>query len=140
MKTIEGVVERGSQLGRKLGFPTANLRVPAEEDLPDGVYAAWLVRLDGTVHPGAASLGVRPTVAATGERLLEVHVLDCAEWLELYGERVTIRLTEMLRPEVRFESIEALIDQIRIDCDDVRHVLAGSSGLQDSQDNVGPVG
>ncbi len=115
MRAISGVVERGEQLGRRLGFPTANLKVPSGEDLADGVYASWLVRSDGSVYPGAASVGVRPTVVTDGARVLEVHILDAEQWFDLYDETVTVRLVEMIRPEERFESIEALVVQIRRD-------------------------
>ena len=128
MKTVCGVVERGEQLGRRLGFPTANLRVPSGEDLVDGVYASWLIRSDGTMYPGAASVGVRPTVVTDGQRLLEVHILDAEQWFDLYDETVTVRLVEMIRPEERFDSIEALVAQIRRDCDNVRTILKAEPG------------
>ena len=126
MNAIRGVVERGAQLGRRFGFPTANLKVSADDDLPDGVYASWLIRADGTVYPGAASLGVRPTVATNGERLLEVHIFDSEQWIDLYDETVTVRLVQMIRPEEKFDTTDALIDQIRRDCDSIRRILRTS--------------
>lgn len=123
MKTVSGVVERGDQLGRRFGFPTANLRVPPGEDLADGVYASWLIRSDGSVYPGAASVGVRPTVVTGGHRVLEVHILDAEQWFDLYDETVTVRLVEMIRPEERFDSVDELVAQIGRDCDCIREIL-----------------
>jgi riboflavin kinase / FMN adenylyltransferase len=126
--TVSGIVEVGQQLGRKLGFPTANLRISESmEELGNGVYAAWMRRPDGTLHPAAASLGVRPTVVEDGERLLEVHVLDADEWIDLYGERIDVALVELLRPEERFDNLDALVAQIGTDCDRARQVL-GAAG------------
>src|SRR6476661_3757848 len=116
MIEMSGIVEMGEQLGRQWGFPTANLQVPRGNEVRNGVYAAWLVLDNGDVHPGAASLGLRPTVVENGERLLEVHVLDAESWLELYDEHVTVQLVKFIRPEERFESVDDLVTQIAADC------------------------
>lgn len=79
---------------------------------------------DGTALPGAASLGVRPTVVTDGYRLLEVHVIDTDGWLDLYGEHVGVRFVARLRGEEHYDSVDALITQIALDCADARKILA----------------
>ena len=121
---VRGVVESGDQRGRDLGFPTANLIIPAEIQLPaDGIYAGLFERADGSVHATAISLGHRPTFydRPQGAPLLECHVLDFAG--DLYGEAVRVRFVERLRGEVRFESVDALVAQMGRDCDQVRSIL-----------------
>ena len=111
--TILGTVVRGAQLGRKLGFPTANLAAHNEQFPPNGVY---LVDAQRSAVPlrGIANIGVRPTVAAPGgERTLEVHLFDFAE--EIYGEDLEITFLHFLRPEEKFASLEALRAQITRD-------------------------
>ncbi|MGH9136778.1 MAG: bifunctional riboflavin kinase/FAD synthetase [Acidimicrobiales bacterium] len=122
---VRGIVEHGDHRAREWGFPTANVAVPDRIQLPaDGIYAAWFRRADGSVHPGAASLGRRPTFYEDQPfRLLEVHLLDGLDY-DLYGERVAVRFVERLRDEVKFDSVDALVDRIRHDCDDARRVLA----------------
>jgi riboflavin kinase/FMN adenylyltransferase len=122
---VRGIVEHGDHRGREWGFPTANVAVPEIAQLPgDGIYAAWLVRADGSVHAGAASLGRRPTIYDDQPfRLLEVHLLDGDDF-DLYGEAVAVRFVERLRGEERFDSIEELIGQIGLDCDAARRALA----------------
>jgi riboflavin kinase/FMN adenylyltransferase len=115
--SVPGVVEPGEQLGRKLGFPTANVRTPPDRLLPaDGVYVAQLRRA-GECLPGAANLGFRPTVNGR-ERLLEVHLLDWSG--DLYGEEVRVEFLERLRGEERFPDLEALRMQIGRDVDEAR--------------------
>lgn len=113
-----GRVVKGQQLGRQIGFPTANLQVPPEKFLPrTGVYS---VRVYGIPHhppetgwPGVMNLGVRPTV--NGQRQsIEVHLLN---WQgNLYGQTLTVALQGFLRPEQRFDSLDALKAQIQADC------------------------
>ena len=132
---VEGVVVHGDHRGRELGYPTANLgRV--EVLLPaDGVYAGWLVRLDaleqgrdvpgGCVLPAAVSIGTNPTFDGL-ERRLEAHALvgaDASRDLDLYGERVGVDVVEMLRPTLRFDSVEALVEQMDADVVRCRQVL-----------------
>ncbi|NJK28095.1 MAG: bifunctional riboflavin kinase/FAD synthetase, partial [Coleofasciculaceae cyanobacterium SM2_3_26] len=117
-------VERGQQLGRTLGFPTANLAVSDRAFLPrTGVYGVWvggIWRDRGTKLPGVMNLGYRPTVAGT-QLTVEVHVLD---WVgDLYGQVLTIDLVEFLRPEQRFASLEDLKAQIQQDCGMARRLL-----------------
>jgi riboflavin kinase/FMN adenylyltransferase len=121
---VRGVVQPGDQRGRELGFPTANVAVPDELLLPaDGIYAGWYVRPDGTALPTAISLGRRPTFyEAQPYSLLEAHVLDFAG--DLYGEEAAVRFVARLRGEERFESVEALVEQIGRDVARAREVLA----------------
>ncbi|MFT4215713.1 MAG: bifunctional riboflavin kinase/FAD synthetase [Micropruina sp.] len=125
-----GVVAHGDHRGRELGFPTANLPVPAELACPaDGVYAGWVTRLDGLdAHgrplpsgqdaerwPAAISVGTNPTFDGV-QRRVESYVLDRTD-LELYGAPIAVDFTERIRGQVRFEGIDELIAQVS---DDVR--------------------
>lgn len=111
--TILGTVKEGSKLGRQLGFPTANLSAHSEQFPPNGVYLveAWI---HGILHHGLVNIGFRPTIAADkAERLIEVHLLDFRR--DIYGEDIEIRFVQFLRPEKKFESVEALRQQIATD-------------------------
>jgi riboflavin kinase/FMN adenylyltransferase len=121
---VRGVVAHGDERGRELGFPTANVSVPGDILLPaDGIYAGWFERGDGDIHPTAISLGRRPTFYVEAHAsLLEAHLLDFSG--DLYDERVKVRFVERLRGEVRFDSVEALVDQMGRDCDQARDILA----------------
>jgi riboflavin kinase/FMN adenylyltransferase len=121
---VRGRVEHGDHRGREWGFPTANVAVADTTQLPaDGIYAAWYERPDGSVHPGAASLGRRPTIYEDQPyRLLEVHLLDGGD-PDLYGESAKVRFVERLRGEARFETVEELVAQIAADCDRAREIL-----------------
>ena len=111
--TILGTVKAGVQLGRRLGFPTANLSAHSEQFPPNGVYLTE-ARLDGSTYRGVANLGYRPTVAGeTPERLLELHLFDLNR--DIYGEDVEVRFLRFLRPEKKFESLDALAEQIARD-------------------------
>jgi riboflavin kinase/FMN adenylyltransferase len=120
---VRGVVAHGDERGRELGFPTANVSVPGEVLLPaDGIYAGWFQRADGAVLPAAISLGRRPTFyVESNVSLLEAHVLDFSG--NLYDEHVRVRFVERLRGEERFDSVEALVEQIQRDCDQARAIL-----------------
>lgn len=109
---VRGVVAEGDRRGRQLGFPTANVSVPRDILLPaDGIYAGWYVRPDGSVHPSAISLGRRPTFYEHADAsLLEAYLLDFDG--ELYGEEARVRFVSRLRGEERFDSVEALVDQM----------------------------
>ena len=110
----EGVVTPGRRLGRSLGFPTLNVPWQPELQPRHGVYA---VRITGdpaaTVLPGVANYGLRPTVAATGGPLLEVHVLGPCPFAA--GSRVTVEWLKFLRPEQKFAGVEELRAQIARD-------------------------
>jgi riboflavin kinase/FMN adenylyltransferase len=116
--TILGTVVRGEQLGRKLGFPTANLSAHSEQFPPNGVYVVE-ARLAGALSRGVANLGFRPTVAAgKPERLLELHLFDLDR--EIYGEELEVRFLRYLRPEQKFADVEALKAQIAADVREAR--------------------
>jgi len=126
---VRGVVTHGDgRGGPELGFPTANVAVPDDVLLPaDGIYAGWYDRPDGSRHPAAISLGRRPTFYETAHAsLLEAHLLDFDG--DLYDERAHVSFVTRLRGEVRFDSVEALVEQMGRDCDDARQVLAGRAG------------
>jgi len=111
-----GVVVEGDRMGRRLGFPTANLAVHPLKVLPPGVFA---VEAEGAFgrYKGVANVGTRPTLGGE-ERRLEVHLLGFAG--ELYGEEVRVRFLKRLREERRFPSLEALRAQIAEDVAEAR--------------------
>lgn len=119
---LHGMVERGDQIGRKFGFPTANFRLGSVLHPARGIYAVE-ARVDGhgPWHAGAANFGIRPTVADRGD-LMEVHLLDFTG--DLYGRRLSVRLVEYLRPEKKFDGLDALQAQIALDCRAAREILA----------------
>jgi len=121
--TLVGTVVAGSQRGRQLGFPTANLELPPEKFLPrDGVYAGWVTGL-GSPQAAVLNIGVRPTVELQGSRTVEVHLLD---WQgSLYGQTLEVSLEAFLRPEQRFPSLHALQKQLHHDCELARRLLRG---------------
>ncbi len=109
--TVLGTVIKGRQLGRTLGFPTANLRVYNEQLPSDGVWAVEVTLENGEVYCGAGNLGVRPTVeGAAGQRMLEVHLLDYSG--DLYGRDMVVRFIKFVRAERKFDSLDALQQQI----------------------------
>jgi riboflavin kinase/FMN adenylyltransferase len=109
----EGVVEHGRKLGRKLGYPTANLSRDAEGMLPaDGVYAGYLIS-DGVRYPAAHSIGTNDSIEAV-PRLLESHVIGRDD-LDLYGKTVICEYVAQVRGWAKFDSVEALTDQIALD-------------------------
>jgi riboflavin kinase/FMN adenylyltransferase len=119
---IEGVVVRGDQRGRQLGFPTANLLCEARTAIPaDGVYAAWLVRR-GRREMAAVSIGTNPTFSGR-ERRVEAYVLDFEG--DLYGERLALDFVAQLREMRRYDAIEPLVAQIHQDVADTRAALHG---------------
>jgi riboflavin kinase/FMN adenylyltransferase len=118
--TILGTVVAGRQLGRQLGYPTANLAAHNEQFPPDGVYAAD-AQWRGKSYPGVVNLGVRPTVAAPGgERLLELHIFDFDH--TIYGEDVEVSFRAFLRPERKFPDLDSLRAQIAQDAEQAREM------------------
>jgi riboflavin kinase/FMN adenylyltransferase len=116
--TILGTVKSGSQLGRSIGFPTANLSAHNEQFPPDGVYAAE-ARLDGKSLRGVINLGVRPTVTSGSPvRVLELHLFDFDR--DIYGSDIEVRFLHFLRPEQKFENLDALRAQIARDAESAR--------------------
>ncbi len=116
-----GIVEHGLKIGRKIGFPTANLSREAEGYLPlDGVYSGWLVS-DGIRYPAAHSVGINETFQAV-PRLVESHVLDETE-LDLYDKVVTLEFIDFVRPVEKFDGVDSLVAQINLDLEVVRQQL-----------------
>ena len=127
---VEGVVVRGHQRGRALGFPTANLETTPYPTVPaDGVYAGWLASLDGdgreTVRwPAAISVGTNPTFEGR-DRTVEAYALDRDD-LDLYGVHVAVDFAARLRGMVRFDSAAELVEQMYRDVDAARALVGGS--------------
>jgi riboflavin kinase/FMN adenylyltransferase len=119
---LRGKVVPGAGLGRRLGFPTANVVIPPGRLPPYGVYraeAAW----GRCCLPAVCNVGVRPTLGPSGEAWLEVHVLGFDG--DLYGQELEVRLLEKIRDEKRFDSLTELMDQIRKDAEAVRKAGLG---------------
>ncbi|HEY4339142.1 MAG TPA: bifunctional riboflavin kinase/FAD synthetase [Steroidobacteraceae bacterium] len=120
--TMTGRVVRGEQLGRKLGFPTANVRFPHRRLPLGGIFAVRVRVRGGSQVPLAAvaSIGTRPTVGGT-EPLLEVHVFDFVG--DLYGREILVECVQFLRAELKFESLDAMVAQIHEDAEQARQLL-----------------
>lgn len=134
--TLLGEVVTGQQLGRTIGFPTANLQVPPDKFLPQtGVYAVQVQcdpenSLSAPKFPGVMNLGYRPTVDGT-RQVIEVHLLD---WVgDLYGQTIVVHLEHFLRPEQKFDSLDALKTQIQADCAAARRLLVVCRQTQSTQ-------
>ncbi|MEY2601953.1 MAG: riboflavin kinase / adenylyltransferase [Verrucomicrobiota bacterium] len=118
--TILGTVTHGDNLGKKIGFPTANLSAHSEQFPPNGVYAAE-ARIEGELHRGVINLGTRPTVSGgKSERVLEIHLFDFNR--DIYGRDVEVRFLKFLRAEKKFENLDALVQQIRQDVEQARQL------------------
>ena len=116
---VEGIVVTGDHRGRELGFPTANVLADESSLPPEGVYAGYVTRADGTLYASAISVGRRPTFYANdGVCLVEAHLLDFDG--DLYGEHIRVEITDHVRDQVRFSSVDELISQIERDVEDVR--------------------
>jgi riboflavin kinase/FMN adenylyltransferase len=127
---MTGTVVHGAHRGRELGYPTANLSVDALGLVPaDGVYAGWLTRLDRDPQdpdrtlPAAVSVGTNPTFVSGTLRTVEAYVLDRTD-LDLYDEHVMVEFVEHIRPTLKFDSVEALLDAMAGDVETCRQVLA----------------
>ena len=116
-----GRVVRGAELGRTLGFPTANLRLMRRKSPLWGVFAVRVFGVEPRPLPAVASLGTRPTVNGS-EPLLEVYVFDFAG--DLYGRPIEVEFIVKLRDEVRFGSIDAMVEQMKIDAAQARELLS----------------
>jgi riboflavin kinase/FMN adenylyltransferase len=127
---LEGPVIIGAQRGRTIGFPTANIEIPLERAIPaNGVYAAWArLRLESQPsrglkverHRAVVNIGIRPTFD-NGARTIEAHLLDFNR--DIYGQRLTLDFVAHLRPEQRFEGVDALVTQISRDVERARELL-----------------
>jgi riboflavin kinase / FMN adenylyltransferase len=122
---VRGVVVRGDRRGRELGYPTANVPTEGRAAPADGVYAGWLRVCDeprAEPLPAAISVGTNPTFDGERERRVESYVLDRTD-LELYDRRVEVSFVARIRGMVRFDSVEALVAQMKDDVERVRNVL-----------------
>ena len=120
-----GTVVQGDQRGRLLGFPTANVEVPNRICLPaDGVYAGIYERPDGTQYPCAINLGRRPTFYEHADSsLLEAHLIEFEG--DLYGEAARVQFVDFLRSERKFDGIDSLIEQLKLDIEHARRSISG---------------
>jgi riboflavin kinase/FMN adenylyltransferase len=119
---VSGEVIGGDKRGRAIGFPTANMRPPADKIVPGhGVYACLVRFDDDVVRHAAVNVGVRPTFGG-GEVLVEAHVLDFDE--DVYGRDMTVVFVERLRPELAFEGVEQLVEAMHGDVARTREILA----------------
>ena len=122
---MAGRVRRGQQLGRRLGYPTANLALHRKVVPLWGVFAVRVSGAGLVDHPAVVSLGTRPTIAGT-EPLLEVHVFDYDG--DLYGRYLDVDFVRRLRDERRFESLDALVEQMHRDAAEARELLRALPG------------
>jgi riboflavin kinase/FMN adenylyltransferase len=128
--SISGVVKKGDQLGRTLGFPTANLHDIAELSPPDGIYAVLVDQIDDEIKDGHAralahgvmSIGVRPTIAGAVGKTTEVFLFDFDR--DLYGAHLRVHFVAYLRPEMKFDGLDALKAQMKKDDAEARVRLA----------------
>lgn len=118
---IEGVVRKGQQLGRQLGFPTANVALGDYVAPRLGVYATRTRLRDGRVFDGVANIGENPTVAVVDARL-EVWLFGFDE--DIYGERIETELVAFLRPEEKFDSLDIMVEQVMRDAENAKAILA----------------
>lgn len=119
--SIEGKVVRGKQLGRTLGYPTANIRLQRKKPALMGIYATWIHGVGQQPIAGVSSLGTRPTVNGR-EPLLEAHLFDFDD--DLYRRRIRVEFVCKLRDEIKFDTLDALVMQMDQDAARARAVLA----------------
>lgn len=120
--SIDGIVVHGEKRGRQLGYPTANLMVPSESLIPlEGVYVVEML-LNDTLYPGVASIGTNITFGENRKRTVEIFLLDFKG--EIYGEYVTVYWHQYLRPELKFDSVDDLIQQMDQDAIDAEIYLS----------------
>jgi riboflavin kinase/FMN adenylyltransferase len=121
---VRGRVEEGDRRGRELGYPTANVAVPPDILLPaPGIYAGWYVHPDGSRHAAAISVGRRPMFHEPGAPVvLEAYLLDFSG--DLYGQPAAVGFVSHLRDEERFESVDALVEQMARDVEATRAVVS----------------
>ena len=120
--SLSGTVVKGRQLGRTIGYPTANVQVddPIKLIPVNGVYAVEVL-YKGQKLGGAMNIGTRPTVAGT-HRTLEVFIFDFTQ--DVYGEHLTVRFIAYLRPELKFDGLPALVAQMDLDVEKAKVLLA----------------
>ena len=121
---ISGRVVRGQQLGRTLGYPTANLRFAGKQPALRGIYATWVHGVGDRPWPSVSSFGTRPTVGGR-EPLLEAHLFDFAG--DLYGRHIAVEFVARLRDEEKFPDLPTLVAQMDRDAAEARHLLLHSN-------------
>ncbi|QKG53453.1 bifunctional riboflavin kinase/FAD synthetase [Hymenobacter sp. BRD67] len=121
---LTGLVVTGQQLGRTIGYPTANLSVPEKLKLvpAQGIYAVWATTAAGTRHPAMLSIGVRPTIGEGLAQTIEVNLLDFSG--DLYGQYLTLEFVAWLRGEEKYDGLDALKAQLSLDARATRAALA----------------
>ena len=119
---LQGLVSYGDQRGRTIGFPTANLNYAREKVIPaSGIYACW-ANVRGAKYSAAVNIGTNPTFTPDKQTLnVEAYLLDFAQ--DIYDEMVTLEFVQRLRAELKYESVEALIEQIKLDVEQTRVIL-----------------
>ncbi|MBT0959703.1 bifunctional riboflavin kinase/FAD synthetase [Denitromonas iodatirespirans] len=123
--SIAGRVIHGDKIGRKLGYPTANIQLKGRHPPLSGVYAVAIEGLGDALRPAVASVGVRPTVNSAGRPTLEVHLFDFDQ--DCYGAHLRVHFLHKLRDEQKFDSFDALTAQIARDADAARAWLSHNS-------------
>ena len=118
---LDGVVVHGEKRGHEIGYPTANLGALEGQTIPaDGVYAGWLT-VGINFWPAAISIGTNPTFEGVRGRQVEAYALD-QEGLELYDKNASIEFGWFLRPTLKFDGLEELLVQMKLDCDEAREL------------------
>jgi riboflavin kinase/FMN adenylyltransferase len=121
LHALRSVVVTGEQIGRELGFPTANLDPAVEGYIPlDGVYATWAT-IDGVRYPAATSIGNNPTFEGVPEHRIEAHLID--QRLDAYGKTIELEFVERLRGMVKFPGVEELRTALAEDVVQIRRIL-----------------
>lgn len=120
---LTGTIESGSQIGRKIGFPTANIRPidPLKLIPADGVYAVFL-NINGKIEKGMMNIGNRPTVDKTHQHMIEAHIFNFDQ--DIYDHRIDVALIERIRDEKRFQNIDELKNQLEIDKVNIINILS----------------
>lgn len=130
---VQAVVEHGDARGRTIGFPTANMHLDDSDPLAFGIYAVRVKVLEaGRValsRDGVANFGIRP-MFRTSKPLLEVHLFDFSG--DLYGKKLIVQFVAWMRPEAKFDGLEALVAQIKADAAAARAIL-GRAASRDPQ-------
>ncbi len=119
---LDGTITGGHQIGRQIGFPTANLRVDDPDKLipADGVYAVWAT-VNEKRYMGMLNIGQRPTLDNGTERTIETHILHFHE--NIYGQSLRLTFVRWIRPEKKFDSLQALTEELRKDAEEAESIL-----------------
>ena len=119
--SIEGLIEGGKQIGRSIGFPTANITTDTAKQIPaNGVYAVW-VDYEGESYPSMLNIGIKPTIGDGLERTIEAHIIGFNK--NIYNQKIKIRFVDRIREEQKFDSLNALQNQLEIDRETVLKAL-----------------